>query len=415
MYIDLQELLEGAPIDDDKLHVDDDLSDALDATENAEDNIAVQVEQLDSLATLSGVAMALESILDDIKTNGLPADGGKSIARVHSGVVGQLRHLGIESQFITASLENYDDVSQEQIVASLEGVVARIWDALSNATAKFAKGMEDFFKNFYQDIYNLSGQAQRLLHDLNGLDKPKREMLVGSQLHKLHLNGNTSTEAIIKGYENLVKTNKEIVPTYLAAVTHFYKVMFKSQQEIASLFNPLEAGATQSKVIEDFIKKVNVELDKVLKIGDDRTEVSGGMVFDSRNIVLRQLPEMKVKHPELKVPTSAEVRAMTIPEMKKILTLIAEDAPVIKSWWGRYNDLAEELRRARAEAATDSKKIDRNWLMKLLARQATHDQLSYWHLDLLRPINVLSWHTLSVTRSMLKLVDKNIKNYERKI
>lgn len=98
-----------------------------------------------------------------------------------------------------------------------------------------------------------------------------------------------------------------------------------------------------------------------------------------------------------------------------MLDLIIEDATIIKSWWGRWGELTDELRRARAVAAEDSKNIDQNRFFKLISRWSSQNDLSNYQWNILGPLNDLAWHTLSVTRSLLKMCNKAMDAYPRKL
>jgi len=384
--------------------------DILEVGQDTDEAFNEATDDIELTGALVGTAAALESLVCSIRQNGIPDNVSR--AYLHQAIQSHLSQLGLEHLYIRPSFENYDDLDQEQIIASLEGIITNIWNTVSNASSKAMKSITDFFKDFVEDVYEIASKAEALKRDLQRReDTPTKTTIDISQAHMLHLSGRTDKAAIIKGFENLCKTNSGVFPQYIDNVKKFYDVFFKQRQALAGRITGLGMIINDYSVFKDFVDNVNKAVDVVLNTDNGRLELSGGRVFNTRGMVNKGLPELMKKNYNLKVDSYQTIDTLNKKELNYILDLIISNADVVKSYWKRYNDLSETLSRARADAAEDSENIDNAKILKLLARFGTHVDLSFLHFDLLQPLNALSWHTLHVSRSMLRVCSKNIRAY----
>lgn len=355
------------------------------------------------IVELTTSAIAIEHLITCIKTNGI-VDKNASLY-IHYAVKSNLSHLGLEHLYKHPSLESIDSVSQEQIIVSLENIVGKLWNSVSNMTSKMVKSVTDFFQDFYQDIHAVTKKAEVKLDEIKLLeDKPYRDKTHITQAHILHLSGKTDKASIIKGFENLCKVNHESYPKYIDNVKQFYATYFRAYQEIIGKKDWLEDKATQGKLIDNFIATVKKDMDVLLDTDEGRLELSGGKVFKSRNIIIDGLPDLVAKNPSIDVEPNQEIATPTKEELIHILELIISNAKVLDSYWARTKAMLAELSKARADAADDSINIDRSRFLKLVSRVGSHADFLVAHGSIMQPLNVLAWHTLHVSRTLLKVV-----------
>jgi hypothetical protein len=368
---------------------------------------------LELAGQLTGVVAGVESIIETIKRNGV--GDRRALAYVHLAVKAELSPLGLEKLYVCPSFENYDDLSEQQIIASLEDITVTLEGKLGEFASKTWKKISDFFMDFVEDMGKLSVKASELKSGLSSINAtPASDFIRISQADYLHLSGKTDPNSIIKGYENLTKANKEFTPTYLANVKTFYTAYFKAFQAIAGKADMLEKMETGGKLADNFIQTVKRDLDKVLDTGDGRVEMSGGVILKSRNIVIEGLPDLMKKNPSLKVDSIQSIKTPSIQEMEHLLSLIEENGQLVKSQWGRFKETMKIISDSRADAAIESNEIDGSAIRKLLSRVHSHFTSIMIHGSVMQPITLLSWHTVHTTRSLLKLCEKAITVHRSK-
>lgn len=173
--IDMQELT--SPESD--MVISETLPDALVQSEETQELHVEVSDNIEAMGEMTGTAAGIEAIIETIRKDGMPKDDGRFMRQMHMNINAQLSRLGMEHQFVAVSLESYDTISQEEVIASLEGIVGRIWDGIANMSSKIFKATEDFFKDFYEDIYDLAGQAEGMKRELAKRDvKPTKESIV---------------------------------------------------------------------------------------------------------------------------------------------------------------------------------------------------------------------------------------------
>jgi hypothetical protein len=384
--------------------------------EEAKAKFDVVETETQSIGELSEAAVAIESLITSIRTHGVPRDNPQAMAYMNEMIQSRLKSIGVESVFVCASVESYVDVNDDAIVASLEGILSKIYDTIMDSTSKTWKWMEDFVKDFYNTSLDLAAEAEALKRDLaTREDSTPAEQITIIQAHKMHLGGRVDAPALVKGYENLVSVNRKAFPKYLENVGTFYKNYFRSYQKIVGTAGWAEKLMTGGQVIEDFIESTKKDMDAILGTGDARTEFSGGYVFDVRNMVYHNLPELVSKHPDLDIQSHQVIAPMTPEQINAVLDAVIENATIIKTYWGRVNDLNHMLKRARADAAEESKSIDQARFFKLVSRFSSHLDLKNYGSALLAPLHAMSWHSLSVTRSMVRVASQSVHVYPRSI
>lgn len=208
---------------------------------NYEDATQAIDENQADLGQLEALKDSLESYIDYISQEGTD---GQTLKAVRFAVYERLGSVGLSSIGESVSLESAGELTQEELVASLEGIVGNITQGISNVIHKTGKAISDFFTFRDASIRRLGEKAEEVLMAVDG-KKPSKETVRGTDLHALTYKNSLATKDVLAGYKEVTDLSDKILSTAATASGAMYKLWLSALAKSATYFDKVVLRTSQ--------------------------------------------------------------------------------------------------------------------------------------------------------------------------
>ena len=365
-------------------------------------------------AELQEISAGLESISESM-TASLEQGGMDPVAAqfAHHAVGAYTERLGIEAADQLPALESFggDTGRQSSTEVSLESIgetMCKVFEASRRAIEAVIKSVADFFSKLFSNAEKLQkavGVTLKKVKDAKGSPSGKTRVPNGDTLA---YQGKLDMGSVTTGLDKTRSVYNVMSTEYLAAVT-------KGKKEAAQVLGNLAPADTTDEFKKAF--EVLLNYDKELKTASMKAqgEISGGRTISieekgegddayTETVFTKADKEKKPSSYEIDTPNRADLIKM-LEVAQKIAGDLKDSKKNIDNAVGVYREVHKVTDKLNKDAKGG--KLGKAWA-DAKARRAVNRASR----NVVRPVQQLSHHCWSVTRSAVSMAEASLKNYK---